>query len=190
MSAHAPADHPPGGRPAARHRRRLSPLTLGPSVPRRRPPFAGPFPAGSPAAHLRCRSSAFPRFALPSSFRLELCRALASASAVLAACRAAAASSDAEADGFTPRVGLTAVNGALQGNLGWGDEKGLLLDALRPAGVKKIDFALFQSGKDVTAALLAGEVRAKEAAPRDRRPLPDTAFAAAWGLPWPEHEAR
>jgi sulfonate transport system substrate-binding protein len=97
---------------------------------------------------------------MPSSRRAPLRRLLllVSASAVLAACGDAAASSDAASDGFTLRVGLTSVNGTVQGNLGWGDEKGLLLDALRPAGVEKIDFALFQSGKDVTAALLSGAV--------------------------------
>jgi sulfonate transport system substrate-binding protein len=97
---------------------------------------------------------------MPSSRRAPLRRLLllVCASAVLAACGDAAASSDAASDGFTLRVGLTSVNGTVQGNLGWGDEKGLLLDALRPAGVEKIDFALFQSGKDVTAALLSGAV--------------------------------
>ena len=97
---------------------------------------------------------------MPSSRCAPLRRLLllVSASAVLAACGDAAASSDAASDGFTLRVGLTSVNGTVQGNLGWGDEKGLLLDALRPAGVQKIDFALFQSGKDVTAALLSGAV--------------------------------
>jgi sulfonate transport system substrate-binding protein len=97
---------------------------------------------------------------MPSSRRATLRRLLllVATSAVLAACGDAAASSDAEADRFTLRVGLTSVNGTVQGNLGWGDEKGLLLDALKPAGVEKIDFALFQSGKDVTAALLSGAV--------------------------------
>jgi sulfonate transport system substrate-binding protein len=98
---------------------------------------------------------------MPSSTRTRLGRLLllVSASAVLAACGDAAASpEDSAAQGFTLRVGLTSVNGTVQGNIGWGDEKGLLLDALRPAGVEKIDFALFQSGKDVTAALLSGAV--------------------------------
>src|SRR4051812_2584262 len=98
---------------------------------------------------------------MPSSTRTRLGRLLLliSASAVLAACGDAAASpEDAAAEGFTLRVGLTSVNGTVQGNIGWGDEKGLLLGALRPAGVEKIDFALFQSGKDVTAALLSGAV--------------------------------
>jgi len=99
---------------------------------------------------------------MPSSLRAHLRRVLllVSASAALAACGSAAAGSGSSnaPEGFTLRVGLTSVNGTVQGNLGWGDERNLLLDALKPVGVEKIEFALFQSGTDVTTALLSGAV--------------------------------
>ncbi len=96
---------------------------------------------------------------MPSSARVRLRHVvlLATVATVLAAC-GGSASGASDDDGFTLRVGLTAVNGTIQGNLGWGDEEGLLLDELRSVGVEDIEFSLFQSGTDVTSALLSGAV--------------------------------
>ena len=96
---------------------------------------------------------------MPSFPRAPLWRGLtlAATSAVLAACGQAAADSASPED-FTLRVGLTSVNGTIQGNLGWGDEHDLLVRELQGVGVEKVEFALFQSGKDVTTALLSGAV--------------------------------
>ncbi|MFE5308494.1 ABC transporter substrate-binding protein [Isoptericola sp. NPDC056605] len=58
----------------------------------------------------------------------------------------------------TLRVGATSVTGTPAGSLGWGDKEGILLDELKDAGVDKIEYSFFQSGKDVVAALLGGAV--------------------------------
>lgn len=67
-------------------------------------------------------------------------------------------SSSGAAPTFTLRVGATSVTGTPSGSLGWGDKTGILADRLEPAGVKKIEYSYFQSGKDVVAALLGGAV--------------------------------
>ncbi|MFI7519814.1 ABC transporter substrate-binding protein [Micromonospora globbae] len=75
----------------------------------------------------------------------------------LAGCAGGAAGADGRQQ-FVLRVGMTSVTGTVQGNLGWADEKGLLLDRLRSVGVTQVRFSFFQSGADVSAALLAGAV--------------------------------
>jgi sulfonate transport system substrate-binding protein len=89
--------------------------------------------------------------------------ALMSAALVVAlsACSAASgADQDAGGtlDGGTLRVGATSVTGTPAGSLGWGDKEGVLLDELADAGVEKIEYSFFQSGKDVVAALLGGAI--------------------------------
>jgi ABC-type nitrate/sulfonate/bicarbonate transport system substrate-binding protein len=78
----------------------------------------------------------------------------------LPACGSGAGSSAVAGAGkqsFTLRIG-TAPSGILSGNLGWGYENHLLLNVLRPAGVTKIAFGLFQAGPQVQAALASGAV--------------------------------
>jgi sulfonate transport system substrate-binding protein len=78
---------------------------------------------------------------------------------VVAACTPAASStSSGGGQTFTLRVGATSVTGTPSGSLGWGDKTGILADRLKAAGVKKIEYSYFQSGKDVVAALLGGAV--------------------------------
>ena len=79
------------------------------------------------------------------------------AALVLSACGNSAPVSGG-APSFELRIGLTSVTGTTQGNIGFGDEKKLLLEKLKPAGVTSIKYSLFQSGKDVTAALLSNAV--------------------------------
>lgn len=61
-------------------------------------------------------------------------------------------------DEFVLRIGATSVTGTPAGSLGWGDKHGILADELAKVGVTKIEYAFFQSGKDVVAALLSGAV--------------------------------
>ncbi len=75
----------------------------------------------------------------------------------LAGCGGPASGAGADPS-FVLRVGMTSVTGTVQGNLGWAEEKGLLLDALKPSGVKQVKFSFFQSGADVSAALLSGAI--------------------------------
>jgi sulfonate transport system substrate-binding protein len=77
---------------------------------------------------------------------------------LVAACTPASSSttSSGAAETFTLRVGATSVTGTPSGSLGWGDKTGILGDQLKAAGVKKIEYSYFQSGKDVVAALLGG----------------------------------
>jgi sulfonate transport system substrate-binding protein len=53
---------------------------------------------------------------------------------------------------------MTSTNGVVQGNLGWAEQKGLLLKELKPVGVEKIEFSFFQAGTDVQAALLSDAI--------------------------------
>ncbi|WP_377491121.1 ABC transporter substrate-binding protein [Microlunatus sp. GCM10028923] len=69
-----------------------------------------------------------------------------------------AAGADSSSDGYVLRIGATSVTGTPAGSLGWADKNGILADKLAPAGVTKIEYAFFQSGKDVVAALLSGAV--------------------------------
>jgi sulfonate transport system substrate-binding protein len=75
----------------------------------------------------------------------------------LAGCGGKASGANADKS-FVLRVGMTSVTGTVQGNLGWAEEKGLLLDGLKASGVKQIRFSFFQSGADVSAALLSGAI--------------------------------
>lgn len=79
---------------------------------------------------------------------------------LVAACTPASSSTTTAgaAPTFTLRVGATSVTGTPSGSLGWGDKTGILGDRLKAAGVKKIEYSYFQSGKDVVAALLGGAV--------------------------------
>jgi sulfonate transport system substrate-binding protein len=65
---------------------------------------------------------------------------------------------DAGGQQFVLRIGMTSPTGTVQGNIGWADDKGLLLNGLKPTGVKEVRFSLFQSGADVSAALLSGAI--------------------------------
>jgi sulfonate transport system substrate-binding protein len=59
---------------------------------------------------------------------------------------------------FVLRIGMTSPTGTVQGNLGWANDKSLLLDSLKSTGVKEIKFSFFQSGANVSAALLSGAI--------------------------------
>lgn len=63
-----------------------------------------------------------------------------------------------KAQPFTLRIGMTASGDVLDGNMGWGSQQGTLLKALRPVGVTKITFALFQAGPAVQTALASHAV--------------------------------
>jgi nitroreductase len=70
---------------------------------------------------------------------------------------------------------------------------GFLPDVLRRAFAVPDDhepYVVVAVGRHGDAGALDEGLRAKEAAPRARRLLAETAFAAAWGLPWREHEPR
>lgn len=70
----------------------------------------------------------------------------------------ACSSTDDGPDGYTLRVGATSPTGTPAGSLGWGDKQGILAEQLKDAGVDKIEYSYFQSGSDVTSALLSGAV--------------------------------
>lgn len=78
--------------------------------------------------------------------------------AVLAACSGGAAAETSGKQGYTLRIGTTSTTGTPAGNIGWGDKQGILADKLAAAGVTKIKYSYFQSGKDIVAALLSGAV--------------------------------
>jgi sulfonate transport system substrate-binding protein len=78
---------------------------------------------------------------------------------LVAACTPAASfTSSSGAPTFTLRIAATSVTGTPSGSLGWGDKTGILAEQLKAAGVKKIEYSYFQSGKDAVAALLGGAV--------------------------------
>jgi sulfonate transport system substrate-binding protein len=78
--------------------------------------------------------------------------------AALAACSNSSAAESAGKQGYTLRIGTTSVTGTPAGNIGWGDKQGILKDKLAAAGVTKIKYSYFQSGKDIVSALLSGAV--------------------------------
>ncbi|MEW2374990.1 ABC transporter substrate-binding protein [Micromonospora sp. NPDC047812] len=83
--------------------------------------------------------------------------AILSTLVVLAGCGGEAAGAGGSQQ-FVLRVGMTSVTGTVQGNLGWAEERGLLRDRLRPSGVREVRFSFFQSGADVSSALLSGAI--------------------------------
>ncbi len=89
--------------------------------------------------------------------RVPLLSVIALVMALLAAACGRGGEASGE-DGFTLRIGMTSVTGTPQGNLGWGHEHDLFLEALRPAGVTDIEFSFFQAGTDVSSALVSGAI--------------------------------
>ncbi|HVT68640.1 MAG TPA: hypothetical protein VHF26_12880 [Trebonia sp.] len=81
----------------------------------------------------------------------------------LTACGASgssSASTSAATSGIgTLTIGMTAVNGVVDGNMAWGEHAGTLLAALKSVGVTKVTFATFEAGPQVQAALQSGAVQ-------------------------------
>lgn len=83
---------------------------------------------------------------------------VAVAATALSLAAAPAAPALAAPSSFTLKIGMTATNGVVTGNMAWGEHAGTLLKALAPVGVTKITFATFQAGPEVQAALQSGAI--------------------------------